>query len=153
MLLLRVQVLVSNLCGLFSPTQNMFMKATYSKSLGWKMIEISPLIPQVVLITLHSVSSIRSFSTDHWKITSYRDKNYFLFLEPIFILILSNYFRTLQLSWTFFIYLTHSPPQGTHYTDLKCSLSRSILRCSKTKSSQLHLKFKPCCKTSTIHFS
>jgi len=145
---------------------------------------------------LHSVSNIRSFSTDHWKITSYRDKNYFLFLEPIFIPILSNYFRTLQLKknhestlsgqlgytvnlvrmkklwnihhigphknmspviccwhrWTFFIHLTNSPPQGTHYTDLKCSLSRSILRCSKTKSSQLHLKFKPCCNTSMIHF-
>lgn len=93
-LLLLVQVLVSNLCVLFSPTQNVFMKATYSQTNLWDKKWLRNFLTHPMGCSnhttfysneLHSVSSIRSFLTDHWKITSYRTKiilfswNQFLF--------------------------------------------------------------------------
>jgi len=45
------------------------------------------------------------------------------------------------------------PPYGFRYTGVQCSISHITLWSTATKSSKLHLKFKPCCKITTMHFS
>jgi len=54
--------------------------------------------------------------------------------------------------YTFFICHLCPQHQGYHYTSLQCSLNHNTSS-TATKSSQLHLTFKPCAKIFVIWFS